>query len=159
MGTIHQLRWDPPRTRPAADIQPRRALRPADLLLLFGILFIAAAIGAKALWREGAPPRVALSVQVIDGDSLRNGSEQIRLVGIDAPELRQTCRDLQGREWSCGRAAKARLAEFVAQRDVACSPRGRDRYGRTLAVCSARNIPDLGEVMVREGYAVNYAID
>ena len=114
MGTIHQLRWDPPRTRPAADIQPRRALRPADLLLLFGILFIAAAIGAKALWREGAPPRVALSVQVIDGDSLRNGSEQIRLVGIDAPELRQTCRDAQGREWSCGRAAKARLAELVA---------------------------------------------
>jgi endonuclease YncB( thermonuclease family) len=114
MGTIHQLRWDPPRTRPAADIQPRRALRPADLLLLFGILFIAAAIGAKAFWREGAPPRVALSVQVIDGDSLRNGNEQIRLVGIDAPELRQTCRDLQGREWSCGRAAKARLAELVA---------------------------------------------
>ena len=33
------------------------------------------------------------------------------------------------------------------------------RYGRTLAVCSARNVPDLGEVMVREGYAVNYAID
>ena len=126
---------------------------------MFGILFIAAAIGAKAFWREGAPPRVALSVQVIDGDSLRNGSEQIRLVGIDAPELRQTCRDLQGREWSCGRAAKARLAELVAQGDVACSPRGRDRYGRTLAVCSARNIPDLGEVMVREGYAVNYAID
>jgi endonuclease YncB( thermonuclease family) len=159
MGTIHQLRWDRPRTRPAADIQPRRALRPADLLLLFGILFIAAAIGAKAYWREGAPPRVALSVQVIDGDSLRNGSEQIRLVGIDAPELRQTCRDVQGREWSCGRAAKARLAELVAQGDVACSPRGRDRYGRTLAVCSAHNVPDLGEVMVREGYAVNYAID
>jgi len=33
------------------------------------------------------------------------------------------------------------------------------RRAGTLAVCSARNIPDLGEVMVREGYAVNYAID
>ncbi|HEY6700495.1 MAG TPA: thermonuclease family protein [Pseudolabrys sp.] len=42
---------------------------------------------------------------------------------------------------------------------MACMPRGRDRYGRTLAVCSARNIPDLGEMMVREGYAVNFAID
>jgi len=41
---------------------------------------------------------LALSVHVIDGDSLRTGSEEIRLVGIDAPELRQTCRDGQGRE-------------------------------------------------------------
>jgi endonuclease YncB( thermonuclease family) len=71
--------------------------------------------------------------------------------------LRQTCRDGQGREWPCGRAAKSRLAELVAQGDVACSPR--DRYGRTLVVCSARNIPDIGEVMVRERYAVNFAID
>jgi len=46
-----------------------------------------------------------------------------------------------------------RLAEWVAQGDVACSPRGRDRYSRTLAVCSARNVPDIGEVMVREGYS------
>jgi endonuclease YncB( thermonuclease family) len=140
---------------PAHAVRPRdftrRSLRPADLLLFFGVLFIAAAIAAKAFWREAAPPHLALSVHVIDGDSLRTGGEEIRLVGIDAPELRQTCRDGQGREWSCGRSAKARLAELVAQGDVACSPRGRDRYGRTLAVCSARNIPDIGEVMVREG--------
>jgi endonuclease YncB( thermonuclease family) len=99
------------------------------------------------------------SVYVVDGDSLRAGGEDIRLVGIDAPELRQTCRDGHGREWSCGRAAKARLAALVAQGDVACTSRGRDRYGRTLAVCSARNVPDLGETMVREGYAINFAID
>jgi endonuclease YncB( thermonuclease family) len=159
MGTIHQLRWDRPRTRPSFDIPPRRVLRRADLLICFGILFIAAAVAAKASWRETAPPRLALNVHVVDGDSLRTASEEIRLVGIDAPELRQTCRDAHGREWSCGRAAKARLAELVAQGDVACTPRGRDRYGRTLAVCSARNVPDLGEVMVREGYAVNFAID
>jgi len=116
---------------------PRRNPRPTDFLLFFGVLFIAAAIGAKAFWRETVPPPV----------------------GIDAPELWLTCRDGQGREWSCGRVAKTRLAELVAQGDVACSPRGRDRYSRTLAVCSARNVPDIGEVMVREGYAVNFAID
>jgi endonuclease YncB( thermonuclease family) len=159
MGTIHQLRWDRPRARSAPELPPRRNLRPTDLLLFFGVLFIAAAIGSKAFWHEAAPPRLTLSVHVIDGDSLRTGTEEIRLVGIDAPELRQTCRDGQGREWSCGRAAKARLAELIAHGDVACSPRGIDRYGRTLAVCSARNVPDIGEVMVREGYAVNFAID
>ena len=39
MGTIHQLRWDRSRTRSAPEI----SLRPADLLLFFGALFIAAA--------------------------------------------------------------------------------------------------------------------
>jgi len=67
MGTIDQMRWDRPRTRSAPEISPRRSLRPTDLLLFFGVLFIAAAIGAKAFWREVAPPRLALSVHVIDG--------------------------------------------------------------------------------------------
>jgi len=56
MGTIHQLRWDRSRTRSAPEISPRRSLRPADLLLFFGVLFIAAAIGAKTFWRKAALP-------------------------------------------------------------------------------------------------------
>ena len=52
MGTIHQLRWDRSRTRSAPEI----SLRPADLLLFFGALFIAAAIGAKTFWRKAALP-------------------------------------------------------------------------------------------------------
>src|SRR5262245_59324026 len=107
MGTIHQLHWDRPRTRSAPEISPRRC-GPS---IFFGDC---RAIGATAFWREAAPPRLALRVHVIDGDSLRTGSEEIRLVGIDAPELRQTCRDGQDREWSCGRAAKARLAAHKA---------------------------------------------
>jgi endonuclease YncB( thermonuclease family) len=51
-----------------------------------------------------------------------------------------------------------RLAELVSKGGVACAPHGQDRYGRTLAVCSADNIPDVGEALVREGYAVNYAL-
>ena len=97
-------------------------------------------------------------VQVIDGDSLKTGGEQIRLIGIDAPEPHQTCRDAQSREWPCGRAARKRLAELVSKGGVTCTPHGKDRYGRTLAVCSAGNIPDVGEVLVREGYAVNFAL-
>ena len=93
---------------------------------------------------------------VIDGDSLRVGHREIRLDGIDAPELRQTCRNADGREWACGRAAKARLAALVAGGNVACADKGRDRYGRTLAICSAGDFRDLGEVLVGEGLALNY---
>ena len=33
------------------------------------------------------------NVSAIDGDSLRSGTEEIRIMGIDAPELNQPCRD------------------------------------------------------------------
>ena len=46
---------------------------------------IVGAVGAKALWHEASPPHFMASVWVIDGDSLRTASEEIRLVGIDAP--------------------------------------------------------------------------
>jgi endonuclease YncB( thermonuclease family) len=158
MGTVHQLRWDRLRRRPTPDLPRRRFLRLSDAGLFFGVLFIAAAIGAKALglWHEPSSQRPFAAVLVIDGNSLKTGSEDIRLIGIDAPELRQTCRNAQGRDWQCGRAAKTRLAELVSQGGVTCTPHGRDRYGRTLAVCAAGNVPDLGEALVREGYAVNY---
>ena len=32
---------------------------------------------------------------------------------------------------------------------------GKDRYGRTVAVCSAEGVADLGEAMVRQGYAID----
>ena len=143
----------------------RRAspLRITFLRRYFGFLALAALIigaSAFALWPPhdtGAPRSVATAyVRVIDGDTLHVDGEKIRLTGIDAPELSQTCRNAQAREWQCGQAAKTRLIELVSGGEVACTMRGRDRYGRTLAVCSAGAIADLGEALVRDGYAVDY---
>jgi endonuclease YncB( thermonuclease family) len=50
----------------------------------------------------------------------------------------------------------ARLAALVSGVEVTCAENGVDRYGRTLAVCSAAGVPDIGEMLVWEGYAVNY---
>ena len=115
MGTVHQLRWDRPRGRPLARTPRKFLARRSDALLFVGVVIVAAAIGANALGLWHAPNSTHLmgSVQVVDGDSLKAGDEQIRLLGIDAPELRQTCRDAQGRGWQCGRAARTRLAELV----------------------------------------------
>lgn len=145
-------RWAPP---------PRRAGRsylPA-LVLLAGICLVAATIGRTAPPSAPTLSAAPATVRVVDGDSLRIGAENIRLHGIDAPERRQTCRDARNRSWECGAAATARLSELVARGEVACTPQGHDRYGRTLAVCAAADVTDLGRVLVREGYAVNYAFD
>jgi endonuclease YncB( thermonuclease family) len=92
--------------------------------------------------------------RAIDGDSLRSGQGDIRLLGIDAPELSQRCKR-DGKEWACGRAAHERLKQLVARNDVRCEANGRDRYGRTLAHCSSGG-RDIGETMVREGLALDY---
>lgn len=92
----------------------------------------------------------------IDGDSLRaaNGDEY-RIFGIDAPELKQSCKEANGRSWACGRAAKVKLTKLIKGGGVACEVRDKDRFGRYVAVCSAEGVPDLGEALVRDGYAID----
>jgi endonuclease YncB( thermonuclease family) len=38
---------------------------------------------------------------------------------------------------------------------VNCEARATDGFGRAVAVCSAAGVSDLGEAMVRDGYAVD----
>jgi endonuclease YncB( thermonuclease family) len=92
----------------------------------------------------------------IDGDSLRAGNgDAYRIFGIDAPELHQSCQEANGTDWLCGRAAKVKLTKLIKGGNVACQLRDTDRFGRNVAVCSAQGVPDLGEAMVREGYAID----
>jgi endonuclease YncB( thermonuclease family) len=178
MGTFAPNRRLPSRIPGKPSTPAFVRARPARISWLnryFGFLALAVMMGTAAIllgpWQEagvlhslhGPPEEVGVPlplhgarVTVIDGDSLRANGRNIRLTGIDAPELFQTCRDEQGREWSCGRAAKARLEALVSRGKVACRARGRDRYERTLAVCAAGDVADVGEALVREGYAVDY---
>jgi endonuclease YncB( thermonuclease family) len=93
---------------------------------------------------------------VIDGDTLHMGVERIRLLGIDAPELSQTCGDEAARKWTCGREARERLIALVGRGEVNCAISSRDQYRRMLATCSAGPVADIGKALVREGYAVVY---
>ena len=97
-------------------------------------------------------------VAAIDGDTLRSANAEVRIYGIDSPELDQTCTDQNGKDWSCGRDAQAKLKSLVARRAVDCTPKGHDKYNRTLAVCRTSATQDLGEALVREGLAVNFGV-
>ena len=90
------------------------------------------------------------------GDSLRAGDgAEYRIFGIDAPELHQSCSEANGKSWLCGRAAKTRLTTLINRGNASCESRGTDRFGRTVAVCRAEGVGDLGEAMVRDGYAID----
>jgi endonuclease YncB( thermonuclease family) len=163
MGIVLAFRqsWRGPLRTLAAQRFPRmpRLLsglrRHAGFLALFAVIGLAAFLSGP--WFTTPPRTVSgAAAAVIDGDSLRAGGIDIRLIGIDAPELRQTCRESDGREWPCGRIAKERLAALASRGELACAVQGYDRYSRMLAVCSAGEVADLGEALVREGYAVHY---
>lgn len=72
------------------------------------------------------------ALTAIDGDTLRCGTERIRLVGIDAPELPGHCR--RGRQCVAGdaEASKRSLARVLHGR-AEIQRLGHDRYGRTIA--------------------------
>jgi endonuclease YncB( thermonuclease family) len=122
----------------------------------FAILTALIAVGALAIAVSGKHARPALTglAAVIDGDTLSISSARVRLAGIDAPELGQSCEGTAGR-WSCGMAATAALIRLVNGRPIICNPRGLDRYGRTLAICFV-NGRDINAAMVRQGFARAY---
>lgn len=92
---------------------------------------------------------------VIDGDTIVINRIPIRLFGIDAPEAKQRCTDGSNATYNCGQLAASVLEEEIAGALVTCLPINTDKYQRVVAVCAARG-RDLGDVMVRRGYAVDY---
>ncbi len=72
----------------------------------------------------GAAPMAEMSerVRVIDGDTLEMGGVRIRLWGIAAPEMQQTCEGKDGHTYECGRDSAAVMRELTRGRTVACEP-------------------------------------
>lgn len=119
-----------------------------NALLLCGVLLvIASPVAAASL--IGVP-------SVIDGDTIEIHGQRIRLNGIDAPESAQLCLDAAGKKYRCGQKASFALADFLeAHRPTSCIEVDRDRFRRVVAVCTAGGV-DIGEWMVRKGYAVDW---
>ena len=114
------------------------------------------AIALLAVAAPSASPTRAIygSARVADGDTLTINGERLRLFGIDAPELDQTCMR-NGQAWHCGREAAERLSRLVVGKSVRCLPNGTDDFGRTLARCDLIGV-DINEAMVASGYAVAF---
>jgi endonuclease YncB( thermonuclease family) len=101
-----------------------------------------------------ADPAVSGRAQISDGDSFHLGNDRVRLLGLDAPELDQTCTDAKGADWSCGHGARDKLMALIAAKSLICQPDGHDRFGRILANCQVDG-HDLGAQMVEAGLAIS----
>ena len=121
------------------------------------ILFAAIVLGILAVLRflpEPDPLEVSGIAAVIDGDSLRVGGVEIRLLGIDAPEGAQSC-TRGGTRWPCGAQAAQKLENRVRGAIVECKGNERDVHNRLLAVCRVRG-DEINRWLVEQGWAVSY---
>ncbi len=119
------------------SVSAQRGLTATALLVAAGALgWIGSAwIGKLSLSTVSAIPGLSRpisegSASVISGDSLRLNGQTIRLTGVEAPEIEQTCGGQvrgeargEGRSeprWKCGEAARTQLREFVRGKQVRC---------------------------------------
>ena len=128
------------------------AVLVAGLIFANG-LFSAAAADDQRPFDLGGTVTVT---RVVDGDSLRSGDLQIRIHGIDAPEMRQSCTDASGATWACGKAARTAMTEIISNTpNLQCDLQDVDRYGRLVMRCMAGDT-DIAAALVRRGLALAY---
>lgn len=116
--------------------------------------FLIVTLATTFLFQLALPARAAAFeatvISITDGDSMivaHDGTpERIRLADVDAPEKKQ----------AFGQAAKRYLSNLVFMQAVQIEPVGKDRYGRTLAYVKRSDGTDVGETLLRSGYAWVY---
>lgn len=113
--------------------------------LVFGALAVAAA--------DAAFSPTATTISVIDGDTIDVDGERIRVLGVDAPELRGRCEE----ERQAARYAWGFLAGLLGQAGnrLTIERAGTDRYGRTLARLRIDRT-DIADILVANGVARPY---
>lgn len=99
----------------------------------------------RAAWNECSSP------YVVDGDTIRCGSERVRLLGIDAPEL-HGCPRYRHCVNGDPVASRLSLRQAVVSGPVRYRTIKRDRYGRAIAVVNAGRL-NLSCWQIRQGRA------
>ena len=104
------------------------------------------------------PATVAQSINgkatVIDGDTIHVEKNKIRLYGIDAPEINQSC-TINTIAWECGLDSSQALKSIISENEVQCEIMDIDRYRRFIAICFVKHI-NLSQYMVQNGWAIAY---
>ncbi|HIC40258.1 MAG TPA: thermonuclease family protein [Piscirickettsiaceae bacterium] len=94
------------------------------------------------------------TLYIVDGDSI---SMQMRIAGIDTPEIRQKCSKTQFQVIDCGRLSKNYLKKTLQNLpgELSIEPVGIDYYNRILVRVYKGDV-NVGKLMVEAGMAFSY---
>jgi len=93
--------------------------------------------------------------RIVDGDTVEINNHMIRLIGIDAFEIKQECFKKDNTKYKCGEQSALILATIISSQPIRCVAEKKDRYKRWLATCYIGKL-DINENMVLYGYAFSY---
>jgi endonuclease YncB( thermonuclease family) len=95
---------------------------------------------------------VSGKASIIDGDTIRINKKKIRLYGIDAPELKQTCGWLsRGR----GEESKWILEQILKNEIITCFYKQKDKYGRIIGICYVGELDHIPILMLSPQFEIN----
>jgi endonuclease YncB( thermonuclease family) len=119
---------------------------------------------AEIILQQAGHPDMRRAVEVvrtIDGDTFlarvqqsdgRSLVARVRLRGIDAPELKASCRE----ELVKAEAASEALRDLLGQGGVTIANLGPDKYGRILADVATRRTASVSAALLAGGYVRSY---
>ena len=98
-------------------------------------------------------PAVYGVTRVLSGDTMTMNGRVIKLFGIAAPDISQTCADASGRGYRCGQQSIAWLSDWLADNEVECHIISEDERGVLTGVCLLGPY-DIGAALTNAGWAV-----
>lgn len=110
------------------------------------------------------PPPIEGRARALTGDVIRIGTKEIRIAGIEAPEIAQICKNRRRRSWRCGRTARWALGVIVKRGTLRCQPDSEAAAdGRLTATCYkgdkdiALRLLGRGRVFARDDAPTSYS--
>lgn len=98
-------------------------------------------------------PSIYGKVQIISGDTFLIGNKVIKLFGVAAPHIKQTCANEKGRGYRCGQQSALWLNEWLSNNEIECRIVNTRKDGVIMGVCFYGSY-DIGAAMVNAGMAV-----
>ena len=100
-------------------------------------------------------PFVEGYASAVTGSMLDINGLHIKLLGLEAPYMQQTCTSKFGQSYNCGQSSKNWLQDWLQNKIVKCHIISPENNGRATGVCFSEGY-DVGAVIVNAGWAVAY---
>ncbi len=100
-------------------------------------------------------PYIEGDARVITASVIKIDRYYVKMLGIDAPDPKQTCADRHGRSYQCGQKALTWLQNWINNRPIRCYVVGQIVRNRTTGVCLTQDGRyDLAAVTANAGWAL-----
>ena len=98
-------------------------------------------------------PSMSGNASVVTGSVIKIKGIYVKLLGIEAPDLDQSCSDQYGRSYACGKRAKSWLQDYINNSEVKCHILGNIVRRKATGVCFLGEY-DIAAVISNAGWAV-----